>query len=82
VNRATPLKINPGHFGAYDEDPEPLRTGERTALMYAAAAGRVASITMLLQHGVNDRAIDAEGLTALDYARSEEARNALRAAHR
>jgi len=82
VNRATPLKFHLGPFRLYAEDQGPLRTGQRTALMYAAAAGRVASIAMLLQHGVNDRATDAEGLAARDYAHSEGARNALRAAER
>jgi ankyrin repeat protein len=82
VNRATPLKINLGQFSFYSEDSAPTRTGKRTALMYAAAAGRAAGVAMLLQHGASDRQTDAEGLAALDYAHNAEARNALQAAHR
>jgi uncharacterized protein len=82
VNRATPLKFNLCQFSLYSEDSTPPRTGKRTALMYAAAAGRAAGVAMLLQHGASDRQTDAEGLAALDYARSAEARSALQAAHR
>ena len=82
VNRTTPLKINLGQVSFYSEDPVPTRTGKRTALMYAAASGRAAGVEMLLQHGAGDRRTDAEGLAALDYARSAEARSALQSAHR
>src|ERR1700726_2892526 len=50
VDRATPSRFNSGYFAVYSEDSGPLRTGRRTALMYAAAAGRAEGVTLLLQH--------------------------------
>ena len=83
VDRATPSRFNSGYFAVYSEDSGPLRTGRRTALMYAAAAGRAEGVTLLLQHGANTRETDAEGLTALGYARrSDEVRSALQAVPR
>jgi ankyrin repeat protein len=77
VDHTTPTKINPGAVIQYSEDPGPLRTGQRTALMYAAATGHTASIALLLQHGASTRKTDAEGRKALEYARSVAARNEL-----
>lgn len=79
VDAATPSKFNAGYFALYSESAQPLRTGHRTALMYAAAAGHAALVTLLLQHGADARETDAEGLTALDYAGSQETRRALQA---
>jgi ankyrin repeat protein len=82
LDRATPTKFNPGAFALYSEEPQPLRTGHRTALMYAAASGHAAGVALLLQHRANYRAADAEGLSAFDYAHSDETRNLLRDVHR
>jgi ankyrin repeat protein len=80
IDRATPTAFNPGAFVAYSESATPLRTGHRTALMYAAVAGNPESCKLLIEHGASLSEKDAEGLTALDYARSPEALNELRAA--
>ena len=69
-----------GHyFAIYAEEPIPFRTGHRTALMFAAAAGDAEAVRLLLQHKASVRERDAEGLTALDYARSEPVRILLQA---
>jgi len=81
VNRATPTVFNPGAIVLYSEDQPPLRTGQRTALMYAAAAGHTEICEQLIQHGASTRETDAEGLIALDYARRPEVRSALQTAH-
>jgi ankyrin repeat protein len=80
TDRVTPTVFNPGSLTLYSEDSPPLRTGHRTALMYAAAAGSRDSCKLLIQHGVSARETDAEGWTALDYARSPEVRSELQAA--
>lgn len=80
VDRATPTVINPGSLALYSEDAPPLRTGHRTALMYAAAAGSPESCKLLIQAGASTRETDAEGWTALDYARSPAVRSELQAA--
>jgi ankyrin repeat protein len=82
VDHTTPIRVNPGALALYSEDPEPLRTGHRTALMYAAATGHTVSIAMLLQHGASTRKSDAEGRKAIEYARSVETRNELLGAPR
>lgn len=51
--------------------------GKRTALMYAASMSDIEGINMLLAHDARRDLKDAEGLTALDYARSPEACAAL-----
>jgi hypothetical protein len=48
--------------------------------MYAAVAGDPESCKLLIEHGASISEKDAEGLTALDYARSPEVRNELQAA--
>jgi ankyrin repeat protein len=80
VDRTTPTAFNPGGFVTYSESAPPLRTGHRTALMYAAVAGDPESCKLLIEHGASISEKDAEGLTALDYARSPEVRNELQAA--
>jgi ankyrin repeat protein len=80
VDRTTPSVFNPGAFTLYSEDAPPLRTGHRTALMYAAAAGNPDSCKLLIQHGASPRETDAEGWTALDYARSPEVHSLLQTA--
>jgi ankyrin repeat protein len=82
VNRATPTVSNPEPVFGYSEDPPPPQTGHRTALMYAAAAGHAQSCKLLIQHGANTRETDAEGFTALHYARSPEVRSVLQTARR
>src|SRR5262249_10550026 len=42
----------------------------KTALHYAATAGHLRVITLLLEHGANTRLRDAEGDTPLDLARA------------
>jgi ankyrin repeat protein len=74
--------LNPQPILGYNEDPPPPRTGHRTALMYAAAAGSAEISRLLVQHRANARAADDEGRTALDYARSPEVRVELQAAPR
>jgi ankyrin repeat protein len=80
VDQLTPTVFNPGALVGYNEDSPPPRTGHRTALMYAAAAGHAEICHLLIQHGASTRETDAEGKTALDYARSPEARIELQAA--
>jgi ankyrin repeat protein len=48
--------------------------------MYAAAAGNAEICKILIEHGANTREADAEGKTALDYAKSAEVRIELQAA--
>jgi hypothetical protein len=47
------------------------------AVVYAASMSDIEGINMLLAHGARRDLKDAEGLTALDYARSPEACAAL-----
>jgi ankyrin repeat protein len=81
IDRTTPTKVNSRALTLYSEEAQPLRTGHRTALMYAAANGRRAGVTLLLRHGASVRKTDAEGLTASDYAQGNEARSVLPGAH-
>jgi len=80
VDHATPTVFNPQPIFSYNEDPPPPRTGHRTALMYAAVAGHAEICKLLIQRGANTREADAEGRTALDYARRPEVRIELQAA--
>jgi hypothetical protein len=64
------------------EGTHPLRFGGRAALMYAAAGGQVEAIQLLIAHGAHADQTDAEGRSALEYARSEPARQALLAGAR
>jgi hypothetical protein len=50
--------------------------------MYVAAASSDEISRLLIQHRANAHAADAEGRTALDYARSPEVRVELQAAPR
>jgi ankyrin repeat protein len=77
VDQATPTVFNSAAIIGYSEDPPPLRTGHRTALMYAAAAGHAEICNLLIQHGAKTREKDAEGKTALDYAKEPATRDAL-----
>jgi uncharacterized protein len=79
VDQATPTVFNSGAIIGYSEDPPPLRTGHRTALMYAAAAGHAEICRLLIQRGAKTREQDAEGRTALDYAKEPETRIELQA---
>jgi ankyrin repeat protein len=80
VDRTTPTAFNPGTFLVYSENAQPLRTGHRTALMYAAAVGNPESCKLLIEHGADVRTHDAEGWSAMDYARTPEVRRELQAA--
>jgi uncharacterized protein len=80
IDHPTPTVYNPERLLGYDEQTPPPRTGHRTALMYAAAAGNAEICKILIEHGANTREADAEGKTALDYAKSAEVRIELQAA--
>jgi ankyrin repeat protein len=77
VDAATPRVFNPGYFALYSEESPPMWSGHRTALMYAARSGQVDSVRTLLEHGASPREKDAEGRTALWYARTPETRSLL-----
>jgi ankyrin repeat protein len=82
VDATTPTVVNIGRFVPLAEGSGPLRTGHRTALMYAAVAGSADSCKLLLQHGASVRETDAEGRTALDYAKDPAVLSVLKAAQR
>lgn len=71
IDRATPWHFNRDFFTpSLEGEGSPLRTGSRTALMFAALSGSPAAIDLLLSHGANAYQTDAEGLRAADYARN------------
>lgn len=77
VDGTTPREFHPPRFEIYSEERQPMWTGGRTALMYAAKGGHADSVRLLLQHGANPERKDAEGWTALQYARTPEVRRLL-----
>lgn len=73
VNRATPWHFNRDFFHpSLEGETPPLRSGSRTALMFAALSGSVAATDLLLSHGAFAHETDAEGLRAADYARNPD----------
>lgn len=73
INRTTPWHFNRESFTPQLEGERlPLRTGSRTALMYAALGGSVTATDLLLRHGAHAHERDAEGLQAADFARNPD----------
>jgi uncharacterized protein len=77
VDGTTPREFHAAHFALYSEEQQPMWTGRRTALMFAAKGGHADSVRLLLQHGANPQQKDAEDWTALQYARTPELRRLL-----
>jgi ankyrin repeat protein len=77
VDATTPREFHAPQFALYSEEERPTWTGHRTALMYAVKGGYADSVRLLLQHGASPGQKDAEGWTALRYARSPEVRRLL-----
>jgi ankyrin repeat protein len=78
VNGTTPPHFTPaGILKFYSENRKPLLSGQRTALMYAAAGSNVEALKILIAHGARTNLQDAEGLRAVDYARIAAMRTAL-----
>ena len=59
-------------------DRTPALQEERTSLHYASEGGHLAVVQTLLDHGADVAARDNDGQTALDVARDEEVKAALR----
>lgn len=73
INRTTPWHFNREFFTPnFEGERPPLRYGSRTALMFAALSGSVAATDVLLSHGASAHQTDAEGLRAVDFARSPD----------
>jgi len=77
LDATTPREFHAPPLALYSEGQPPMWTGHRTVLMYAAKGGHADSVRLLLQHGANARQKDAEGWTALEYARTPEIRRLL-----
>lgn len=73
INRTTPWHFNREFLSpSLEGERPPLRSGSRTALMFAALSGSAAATNLLLSHGANAQQTDAEGLRASDFARSPD----------
>ena len=73
INRSTPWHFNREFLSPpLEGERPPLRSGSRTALMFAALSGSAAATNLLLSHGANAQQTDAEGLRASDFARTPD----------
>lgn len=80
INRSTPWHFNREFLTPpLEGERPPLRSGSRTALMFAALSGSPAATRLLLSHGANVHQTDAEGLQAADFARNPQVAAALSA---